>query len=123
MNQLLRIKQIFWSEVMNIWGPRVYNNLEMKFIVKDQKCLMSIGGFKKRPEAIGNMMVSMNKKHTLYISKEALKLSRYQLGRIIKHQVLHLGHQFHNEEFFKLGLTIGATLSGDYSKKNHVNKK
>ena len=65
--QLHEIKEIFEREVRHIWGDKVADFIEMKYIIKPQKNNMSIScPTSKLPKAIGNTIVYMGKQYTLY---------------------------------------------------------
>lgn len=106
------IKIMFREEVLRIWGEKVNNYLEMDYqIDPDRKTRMAIGGFQQRPRAIGNRMYWMNKKHILYVAPHTLKLSPETIRRIVRHEVIHLGYQLHNKEFFEMCQKYDATLT------------
>jgi len=86
-------------------------------VVEDKRAAMSIGGA-KRPRAIGNTMIFMTKKHTLYIAPRTLNYNRAKLLALIRHEVIHLGHPLHNKEFFRLCKQFGAMLTEESYKTN-----
>ena len=117
--QLSEIKQLFRQEVRHIWGKNVDQYIEMDYvIVDDKKASMSMGGLKKRPRAIGNTMIWMTKKHTLYIAPRTLKYNKDKLLALIKHEVIHLGHPLYNKEFFRVCKQFGAMQTEDSYKTN-----
>jgi predicted SprT family Zn-dependent metalloprotease len=106
------IKIMFRQEVLRIWGEKVNNYLEMEYEMdQDRKTRMAIGGFKTRPKAIGNSMIYMNKHHTLYVAPHTLKLSPETIRRVVRHEVIHIGYQLHNKEFFEMCQEYGASLT------------
>jgi len=107
------LKERFLFNAHRVWGD-VIDRINFKFTKRPPKKghVLSLA-YNARPKAIGNALISAPLDMNLYYSDAIFEYSKEDVEKIIVHEVIHIGHPDHTEEFMKQVMKFGGikTLS------------
>ena len=97
---LENIKQEFINQATRIWGANAISQIKVNVEIDSTKgALMALGHEQIQQKAIRDFLLKYPKEVTLYIHPEAFDLSEKNFLRVIIHETLHLGYNYHDKYF------------------------
>lgn len=102
----VEIGKTFRREAEEIWGRESLetgtsspiDNMEIDVEIREQKNMMSIE-FSANGRAIGNTLISVPRKTKLFVSGDAMKLSKEDFRNCLRHEAVHIGYPKHDKGF------------------------
>ena len=104
------IKKRFIHLANEIWQSPLINKIDFTVVVRDSETFMSLA-YPHAPVAVGDILYKVPKSMRLYVSKDALMLPDTVFDDILRHEVVHIGYQYHNESFRRFALKRNIPLT------------
>ena len=102
------LKERFLFNARRVWGD-VVDKINFKFTKRPPKKghVLSLA-YNLRPKAIGDALISAPRDMNLYYSESIFEYSKEDAEKIIIHEVIHIGHSNHTEEFMRQVVKFGG---------------
>lgn len=106
----------FMDASRNVWRnwDSIKDNITIKCELKVEKSnnLASLSWDTRcKQRAMYNGIYRYCREYTLQLSPRFMKLPEDRMIKVLKHEAIHMGYRYHNQDFLELASKVGATSS------------
>ena len=108
LEQFMREANRFWDNPNILIGVEIF----VKFSYRMKSTLASLEHAGGLGTARGKTIISVPERMTLTISRKTLNMSNEDIAKVIRHEVIHIGHLNHGRIFKKYCVEFNASFKG-----------